>query len=248
MAIKPISIPLMSTYLENYLESISTLPSELNRNFALIGELDVKSQEIVDKIEICIEEYRNNGQSKFDDILTEEEIEKLRDELKEACLLGDEKVSLAAQTYEMVDKHIRRLDQDLKKFEHEIEMQRKQITQQLPSQSPLTSLGHGTKFNPVPQDNDTMTNQEKKNIQRPGRPRKFQDSFTKEIMPKSFEMPIDPNEPTYCICNRVSFGDMIGCDNPDCEIEWFHFECVGLNAPVKGKWYCDDCKEKMKKR
>lgn len=23
------------------------------------------------------------------------------------------------------------------------------------------------------------------------------------------DMPIDPNEPTYCICNQVSFGDMI---------------------------------------
>jgi hypothetical protein len=29
------------------------------------------------------------------------------------------------------------------------------------------------------------------------------------------DMPIDPNEPTYCTCNRVSFGEMVGCDNPD---------------------------------
>ena len=27
------------------------------------------------------------------------------------------------------------------------------------------------------------------------------------------DLPIDPNEPTYCICNRVSFGNMIACDN-----------------------------------
>lgn len=61
------------------------------------------------------------------------------------------------------------------------------------------------------------------------------------------EMPIDPNEPTYCTCGRVSFGEMIGCDNPECAIEWFHFECVGLSGPVKGKWYCPDCAAKMKK-
>jgi hypothetical protein len=24
---------------------------------------------------------------------------------------------------------------------------------------------------------------------------------------------IDPNEPRYCLCNRVSFGTMIGCEN-----------------------------------
>jgi hypothetical protein len=62
------------------------------------------------------------------------------------------------------------------------------------------------------------------------------------------DMPIDPNEPTYCICGRVSFGEMIGCDNPECPIEWFHFECVGLQAPVKGKWYCPLCSVKLKKQ
>lgn len=33
---------------------------------------------------------------------------------------GDDKVQLAIQTYELVDKHIRRLDQDLARFEGEI--------------------------------------------------------------------------------------------------------------------------------
>lgn len=28
-------------------------------------------------------------------------------------------------------------------------------------------------------------------------------------------MPVDPNEPTYCLCHQVSYGEMIGCDNPD---------------------------------
>ena len=36
------------------------------------------------------------------------------------------------------------------------------------------------------------------------------------------DMPVDPNEPTYCLCGQVSYGEMIGCDNPDCPIEWFH--------------------------
>lgn len=25
----------------------------------------------------------------------------------------------------------------------------------------------------------------------------------------------DPNEPRYCLCNQVSYGDMVACDNPD---------------------------------
>jgi hypothetical protein len=25
----------------------------------------------------------------------------------------------------------------------------------------------------------------------------------------------EPNEPRYCLCNQVSYGDMVACDNPD---------------------------------
>lgn len=27
------------------------------------------------------------------------------------------------------------------------------------------------------------------------------------------EWSYDPNEPRYCICNQVSYGDMVACDN-----------------------------------
>ena len=51
-------------------------------------------------------------------------------------------------------------------------------------------------------------------------------------MPVEEEMPIvdqnvdaenpdwtyDPNEPRYCICNQVSYGDMVACDNEDVSI------------------------------
>ena len=43
----------------------------------------------------------------------------------------------------------------------------------------------------------------------------------------------DPNEPRYCICNQVSYGDMVACDNTDCPYEWFHYPCVGVTAPPK---------------
>ncbi|KAI0362781.1 hypothetical protein OH77DRAFT_1417070 [Trametes cingulata] len=55
------------------------------------------------------------------------------------------------------------------------------------------------------------------------------------------DMPPDPNEPRYCFCNQVSFGDMIACDNPTCTREWFHIGCVGLTKIPKGNWYCREC-------
>ncbi|GAA94676.1 uncharacterized protein L969DRAFT_49206 [Mixia osmundae IAM 14324] len=48
----------------------------------------------------------------------------------------------------------------------------------------------------------------------------------------------------YCFCHRTSFGDMVACDNDDCEYEWFHWSCVGLKqAPDPSKkWYCPACR------
>ncbi|XP_053681105.1 uncharacterized PE-PGRS family protein PE_PGRS20 [Anopheles nili] len=56
------------------------------------------------------------------------------------------------------------------------------------------------------------------------------------------EETIDPDEPTYCLCDQISFGEMILCDNDLCPIEWFHFSCVSLISKPKGRWYCPNCR------
>ena len=33
--------------------------------------------------------------------------------------------------------------------------------------------------------------------------------------------------------DKVSYGDMVACDNEDCPYEWFHYPCVGITAPPK---------------
>jgi hypothetical protein len=86
------------------------------------------------------------------------------------------------------------------------------------------------------------------------------------------DMPVDPHEPRYCICNQVSFGEMVQCENPEvrlvpssslcvgvyvrmgshqlrrqCEREWFHFQCVGLTEAPTDDWYCPDCRVQMRR-
>ena len=50
------------------------------------------------------------------------------------------------------------------------------------------------------------------------------------------DLEVDENEPRYCYCNGVSYGEMIACDNENCPRgEWFHLKCVGLKeAPPEG--------------
>lgn len=47
----------------------------------------------------------------------------------------------------------------------------------------------------------------------------------------------------YCRCPYDEVSEMIGCDAEGCPIEWFHFECVGIMVPPKGKWYCPECRK-----
>ncbi|XP_070502285.1 inhibitor of growth protein 1-like [Chironomus tepperi] len=50
------------------------------------------------------------------------------------------------------------------------------------------------------------------------------------------------DETTYCICQQISYGEMIFCENDGCKIEWFHFSCVDLTAKPKGRWFCPQCR------
>lgn len=51
----------------------------------------------------------------------------------------------------------------------------------------------------------------------------------------------------YCVCQQVSYGSMVGCDDKECPYEWFHWGCVHLTEEPKGKWFCPNCSAKREK-
>lgn len=65
-------------------------------------------------------------------------------------------------------------------------------------------------------------------------------------------------EQVFCSCKGPSYGNMIACDNLDCPIQWFHYECVGIKDKPhdNSHWYCSpECRaqalakeEKAKKK
>lgn len=62
------------------------------------------------------------------------------------------------------------------------------------------------------------------------------DDDTNSSMQGDEEEPeIDADEPTYCYCNSVSYGEMVACDAEGCPKEWFHLECVGLKVAPSSK-------------
>ncbi|XP_057484933.1 PHD finger protein ING2-like [Actinidia eriantha] len=150
-----------------------------------------------------------------------------------------------------IDSHIKRLDEDLTNFAEDLKQDGKISPDEPAILPPLPLVPKTEKRKPfygTPQpkrldyrDRDWDLDHDRDFELMPppgGLKREF-------VAPVDIDQPIDPNEPTYCVCHQVSFGDMIACDNENCQGgEWFHYSCVGVTPETrfKGKWYCPTCR------
>ncbi|CAM9251392.1 unnamed protein product, partial [Lampetra fluviatilis] len=106
-------------YLEHYLDSIENLPNELQRNFQLMRDLDQRTEDLKAEIGRLAGEFLV-GAGSLDASRRSSALSHISGAYGKCREYGDDKVELAMQTYEMVDKHIRRLDADLARFEAEL--------------------------------------------------------------------------------------------------------------------------------
>lgn len=221
---------------EDFIESLESLPIDLSRNLRLLRELDEKSLTLKGDCSSTADKYRQ-AESHDEQYQL---IQTLNDLQARRLLHADERITLANQAYEMVEKHIRRLDDVLEEL----------AARPPTAAAPTTTNRKKKRTNSM---NDESTNQKKRRkLDKPLNQVQNKTSVKKkestEMKNKIVEpigldhFPIDPYEPRYCICNQVSFGRMVACDNPQCPIEWFHFACVKLEEEPKGKWFCEKCR------
>lgn len=240
-------------YLEHYLDSLEHLPIELQRNFTLMRDLDTRAQAVMRNIDLMADDFMSNLKSMSSE-KKKEKMSEIQQQYNKAKEYGDDKVQLAIQTYELVDKHIRRLDSDLARFESEIHDKvltttRTQEEQIATKRGRKKTKEKEKKKKAASSEEDTAVKaaakRKKKTIGSGGASaRQTKEEESPGLGTEVLDMPVDPNEPTYCLCHQVSYGEMIGCDNPDCPIEWFHFACVGLTTKPKGKWFCPKCTDR----
>ena len=108
-------------YIEDYLKGISGLPDDIKKNFDKMLKLDQKNYDITTEIDNISLEYLGKVKEKrLNPRKRKSEMEKIMKMFGEAKENSDVKVNLAISTYEMVDRHIRKLDADLAKFESEM--------------------------------------------------------------------------------------------------------------------------------
>ncbi|MCL7030403.1 hypothetical protein MKW94_015264 [Papaver nudicaule] len=232
--------------IEDFQTSLESLPNMLQKKYALMRDLDrslnesqrQNEQRCEQEIE-GIERRVKSGNITPDPALIKFSDEAL-DEQKHCIRIADEKVALALQAYDLVDDHIQQLDQYLRKFDEQLRRERDVAdASRIAVMNPENSVNSG----------DTGKGRRKKTRSAAAAAAAAEAPVVPAETPSmDLDLPVDPNEPTYCFCNQVSFGEMVACDNPDCKIEWFHYGCVGLREQPRGKWYCSDCAGLQKRR
>lgn len=176
-----------------------------------------------------------------------------------------EKVNIAQTAQDSVDRHIRLLDQFIKEQEASLGPEPNAPVMLSMSELAVPKWSRPTRvsMSPVPEELErpappppvqpgATVLQDRPGKRRPQKNRKNKEKEKEKEeqnvpFPLRITLPIfiDPNEPTWCYCNRISFGEMIGCDDPECKYEWFHLECVGLKeVPEDDEWYCQDCTQR----
>uniref|UniRef100_A0A2I3SGU7 Inhibitor of growth family member 4 n=1 Tax=Pan troglodytes TaxID=9598 RepID=A0A2I3SGU7_PANTR len=234
-------------YMEVDWKCIENLPFELQRNFQLMRDLDQRTEDLKAEIDKLATEYMSSARS-----LSSEEKLALLKQIQEAygkCKeFGDDKVQLAMQTYEMVDKHIRRLDTDLARFEADLK------EKQIESSDYDSSSSKGKKKG--------RTQKEKKAARARSKGKNSDEEAPKTAQKKlklvrgalcrmksSSPPPAPPPAAFYISAPRTLLIILVSAGEATnhlpyqdllpplkCSIEWFHFACVGLTTKPRGKW------------
>ncbi|XP_044254201.1 inhibitor of growth protein 1 [Tribolium madens] len=259
-----------ATYVENYLDCVENLPDELQRLISRMRELDVCYLARVREAAYQTENWKKIGNDNPGK--KARGFARMQQALIAAQELGDEKMNLLQSILDKIEIKTRLLDQDFKNldFGKDETTQLENKEQQPPITTSNTGLverapkrarrtrhdtfsglesNHNDAAAPVEhvlrsQVPSSTTNSTKKSATGKKKKRKSKQvqAQREESPPREEEPIIDPDEPTYCLCDQISYGEMIMCDNDLCPIEWFHFSCVTLTTKPKGKWYCPKCR------
>ncbi|XP_037384586.1 inhibitor of growth protein 1 [Talpa occidentalis] len=245
----------LASYVEDYLDSVESLPCDLQRSVSLMREIDAKYQEVLKELDEHYEKFRREA----DGGLKRRLLHGIQRALIRSQELGDEKIQIVGQMLELVENRARQVDSHAELFEAPPEPgepagnggrpgQERARGDAAPADRPHSKRARRQRNS---ENRENAAGNHEHDEPPAGAPREKKAKASKkkkrakakaERAASPADLPIDPNEPTYCLCDQVSYGEMIGCDNDECPIEWFHFSCVGLNHKPKGKWYCPKCR------
>uniref|UniRef100_A0A182NVQ1 Inhibitor of growth protein N-terminal histone-binding domain-containing protein n=1 Tax=Anopheles dirus TaxID=7168 RepID=A0A182NVQ1_9DIPT len=123
-------------YLEDYLEIIEHLPQELRERFTEMREMDLSVQNNTDALDKRVRAlFQQCRRGEISTPMADSEFDSIRTNYYRVLDDSDEKIQLAAQMYDLVERYLRRLDTELFKFKCELEADHNGITEVLEKRS-----------------------------------------------------------------------------------------------------------------
>lgn len=155
---------------------------------------------------------------------------------------SEEKINLVQAAFDSVDRHLRILDQAITEQETSISLGSRS-SHLLPANVPeplVPRSGRSLRVTSSPLDVDEDDLVFAGDVQHSD---PILDGVTSEahaLRRSGKKGRLSDREQLFCYCNRPSSGEMVACDNEECETEWFHVDCLELKETPEGTWYCSD--------
>lgn len=255
-----------ASVLEQYVSDLDNVPAELAHILEEIRDKDLKFYETRKRIQqrdSQIHKFIKANGSLAENPKEAPAYSKIRADFEKAMILQQQKCDLSNTGLYIISRHVKRLNDDIRKLENDgllpqsgnassysLEPSSRQSS--VPAQArgasrPTSTLGLSALS--MTNDRRAMTNGSRGSSPCLSRPPKRQKLAGDHKGPQIYVRPSngsvasngEEDEVLYCVCQEVSFGNMVACDNPDCQYEWFHYDCVGLTEPPSGTWYCPMC-------
>ena len=256
-----------ATFVEDYLDYVENVPDDLQRHHSRLRELDMSQhQDLLTELETLITQFEAE---KDDPVAQKKILARMQLPLIASQDIGDDKIQIVQTLTDTIENKVRQLEHDsqnldfgrgeeeeqspvksVKKDDREkASAKKRKVKEEEEPTKPATP--NGKKKN-VKSSSNLKSNPDKPSSSSsaapassssgPGKRKKVGERTRERSVSPPRHIDIDPDEPTYCLCDQVSYGEMIGCDNDLCPIEWFHFSCVQLSSKPKGKWFCPRCR------
>eukprot|EP00045_Choanoeca_perplexa_P012501 m.136688 g.136688 ORF g.136688 m.136688 type:complete len:255 (-) comp16031_c0_seq5:2018-2782(-) len=247
------------SYLNDFVELVDAVPHEMKATFSQITKLDTEAADCAEIIDKKSKKFFREGKHSQQAQRKTQNVAEVQAEYDRAKGLAEEKMQLASGALDMIERVCKYLDGKLVDFREELEASHPDLTIKLEKRS----LDLDQQYEEVDDDDDdryssytpaatnkrtaseaTVSSTRERSVRR-----KATTAYEEEPPPPAAAAATEAaaaSDETYCVCKQGSYGQMIGCDDDKCPIEWYHYKCVGLTEEPKGDWYCYICTERRK--
>lgn len=216
----------MASYVESSISARGDLSSLSTQTMRMIEQIDAKVVKLSSEVDQGVKTLRGKRS------ISKKKKKDLRAMHQVAEMLSERKAQVAVSNYDLINQHIIQIDHEIRTLEKAMSING--------DEKLLAILG------PVATKRKSRTPTGTGNGRRKTRVERKNDEEEDDDSPQD-NVSVDPNEPVYCLCRQVAYGDMIACDNEECAIEWFHYSCVNLSKKPRSMWLCPDCSRRKRR-